>query len=542
MKKVFLLATAAAIMAGCQTEKVELPVPELVKIVPVVTKATDVNFENGDKVGVTIMQGETAYATNELLTYGDNVFSGTLKWYPEALTPSTITAYYPYASAGAPSSFTVATDQTKGYTASDLIAGKKEDVTPSVNAIVVPFKHMLTKISLEIDNQSQANIASVELRGSKTTADVDLTAMTAVASESSAVETVKAFKVTENALYSAIVVPQTVAFEMAVTTSTGKELTQKLVSTELKQGMQYTIKVKVLPADIKVSISGEIEGWGNGGEIGGDVPAYIDFAEYDGYFIYKNERYNTVKLSDGSVWMAQPMRYVPEGYTVSTDIADKTAHIWAPYKVLADKTGEFENVESAINERGYLYDLAAAFGVSEITEANASSFEGKQGICPNGWHVPTYADYFALCGAANGATDNADALFYDAAYKGGKITSWDAAGMNFTFSGYLSKNTFTADRKFTTVLTADNNCSVEAYKGKIAMNFLISSSFHAVGKASGSDVVTSLKFWGVMSTFTKNYKEGRLSLGDVQSEAAAQLRCVKTNNQGYSSWLKNQQS
>ena len=314
---------------------------------------------------------------------------------------------------------------------------------------------------------------------------------------------------------------------MAVTTSTGKELTQKLVSSELKQGMQYTIKVKVLPADIKVSISGEIEGWGNGGEIGGDVPAYIDFAEYDGYFIYKNEKYNTVKLSDGSVWMAQPMRYVPEGYTVSTDIADKTAHIWATYKVLADKTGEFENVESAINERGYLYDLAAAFGVSEITEANASSFEGKQGICPNGWHVPTYADYFALCGAANGATDNADALFYDAAYKGGKITSWDAAGMNFTFSGFLSKNTFTADRKFTTVLTADNNCSVEAYKGKIAMNYLISSSFHAVGKASGSDVVTSLKFWGVMSTFTKNYKEGRLSLGDVQSEAAAQLRCVK---------------
>ncbi len=187
MKKVFLLATAAAVMAGCQTEKVESPVPELVKIVPVVTKATDVNFENGDKVGVTIMQGETAYATNELLTYGDNVFSGTLKWYPEALTPSTITAYYPYASAGAPSSFTVATDQTKGYTASDLIAGKKEDVTPSANAIVVPFKHMLTKISLEIDNQSQANIASVELRGSKTTADVDLTAMTAVASESSAV-------------------------------------------------------------------------------------------------------------------------------------------------------------------------------------------------------------------------------------------------------------------------------------------------------------------------------------------------------------------
>ena len=527
MRKSLFLAGLALVAAACATEKVENSVPGKVAIVPVMTRATDVNFENGDAIGVNIVRGDESYAVNNKLTYASDVFSGTLLWYTEAMDKSTVTAYYPYQSAGVPASFSVAADQTAGLSGSDFIAGVKADVTPSINAIVVPFKHMLTKISLEIDNQSQANIASVELRGSKTTADVDLTAMTAVASESSAVETVKAFKVTDNALYSAIVVPQTVAFEMAVTTSTGKELTQKLVSSELKQGMQYTIKVKVLPADIKISISGEIEGWGNGGEIGGDVPAYIDFAEYDGYFIYKNEKYNTVKLSDGSVWMAQPMRYVPEGYTVSTDIADKTAHIWAPYKVLADKTGEFENVESAINERGYLYDLAAAFGVSEITEANASSFEGKQGICPNGWHVPTYADYFALCGAANGATDNADALFYDAAYKGGKITSWDAAGMNFTFSEFLSKNTFTADRKFTTVLTADNNCSVEAYKGKIAMNYLISSSFHAVGKASGSDVVTSLKFWGVMSTFTKNYKEGRLSLGDVQSEAAAQLRCVK---------------
>lgn len=242
-----------------------------------------------------------------------------------------------------------------------------------------------------------------------------------------------------------------------------------------------------------------------------------DFAEYDGYFIYKNEKYTTAKMSDGSVWMTQSMRYVPEGYTVSTDIADKTAHIWAPYKVLADKTGEFENVESAINERGYLYDLAAAFGVSEITEANASSFEGKQGICPNGWHVPTYADYFALCGAANGATDNADALFYDAAYKGGKSLLGSSRN-EFYILGIFTKNTFTADRKFTTVLTADNNCSVEAYKGKIAMNYLISSSFHAVGKASGSDVVTSLKFWGVMSTFTKIIRRVSLSLGDVQSQ------------------------
>ena len=92
MKKVVFLAAAVAALAGCQTEKVETLAPGLVKIAPVMTKVTDVNFENGDKVGVSIMQGEVSYASNQLLTYSDNVFSGSLMWYSEALTPSTLTA------------------------------------------------------------------------------------------------------------------------------------------------------------------------------------------------------------------------------------------------------------------------------------------------------------------------------------------------------------------------------------------------------------------------------------------------------------------
>lgn len=531
MKKVYLLVAAAAVIAGCQTEKVESPVPGLVKIVPVVTKATDVNFETGDKVGVTIMQGETAYATNELLTYGDNVFSGSLKWYPEALTPSTVTAYYPYASAGAPSSFTVAADQTKGYTASDLIAGKKEDVTPSVNAIVVPFKHMLTKISLEIDNQSQANIASVELRGSKTTADVDLAAMTAVASESSAVETVKAFKVTDNALYSAIVVPQTVAFEMAVTTSTGKELTQKLVSSELKQGMQYTIKVKVLPADIKVSISGEIEGWGNGGEIGGDVPAYIDFAEYDGYFIYKNEKYTTAKMSDGSVWMTQSMRYVPEGYTVSTD-PKVEAHIWAPYSIVGGVPTPSTEAEF-VEKKGYLYDYQAIFG-QEITADNAGSFEGKQGICPNGWHVPTRAEYIDLCGySVKGINDEAfitkeDALFWDATAGYGSVKTARGLGWNPELVGYRQSTKFGATGTYLKNAIAAANTNDETLVGSPAITYFASSTFNKANYDSKEPTkLNTLQYFGMMTTYTGTYKDGRLSMSFVHSGCGMTLRCVK---------------
>lgn len=530
MKKVILLAAAVAVLAGCQTEKIETPVPGLVKIVPVMTKVTDVNFENGDKVGVTIMQGDVAYAKNQLLTYSDNVFSGTLNWYAEALTPSTLTAYYPYAAEGAPSTFKVAADQTTGYGASDFIAGKKEEVTPSVNAIVVPFKHMLTKISLVVDNQSQAGISAVELRGSKTTADIDLVNMTAEVSEGAAVEAIKAHAVTEGELYSAIVVPQTVAFELAVTTSTGKELTQKLVSTELKQGLQYTINVKVMPSDIKVSISGNIENWGDGGEIGGDVPTYIDFAEYDGYFIYKNEKYTTVKMSDGSVWMSQSMRYVPEGYTVSTD-PKENAHIWAPY-TLVDGAAVPSTEEELVNKIGYFYDYQAIFG-EEITAENAGSFEGKQGICPNGWHVPTRAEYIDLCGySGKGVNDQAaitkeDAVFWDAGY--GSVKKANELGWNVVLSGCRMKSGFSATGDYQVRTIAAANTNDQSLVGSVALTYWASSTFNKANTKTTDGVVeyTNFQFFGMMTTYTGQYKDGRLSMSFVHSETGSQLRCVK---------------
>jgi len=530
MKKVILLAAAVAVLAGCQTEKIETPVPGLVKIVPVMTKVTDVNFENGDKVGVTIMQGDVAYAKNQLLTYSDNVFSGTLNWYAEALTPSTLTAYYPYAAEGAPSTFKVAADQTTGYGASDFIAGKKEEVTPSVNAVVVPFKHMLTKISLVVDNQSQAGISAVELRGSKTTADIDLVNMTAAVSEGAAVEAIKAHAVTEGELYSAIVVPQTVAFELAVTTSTGKELIQKLVSTELKQGLQYTINVKVMPSDIKVSISGNIENWGDGGEIGGDVPTYIDFAEYDGYFIYKNEKYTTVKMSDGSVWMSQSMRYVPEGYTVSTD-PKENAHIWAPY-TLVDGAAVPSTEEELVNKIGYFYDYQAIFG-EEITAENAGSFEGKQGICPNGWHVPTRAEYIDLCGySGKGVNDQAaitkeDAVFWDAGY--GSVKKANELGWNVVLSGCRMKSGFSATGDYQVRTIAAANTNDQSLVGSVALTYWASSTFNKANTKTTDGVVeyTNFQFFGMMTTYTGQYKDGRLSMSFVHSETGSQLRCVK---------------
>ncbi|MGM9790731.1 MAG: fimbrillin family protein [Candidatus Cryptobacteroides sp.] len=526
MRKSLFLTGLALVAAACAGEKVETSVPGKVAIVPVMTRATDVNFENGDAIGVNIVRGDESYAVNNKLTYASDVFSGTLLWYPEAMDKSTVTAYYPYQSAGVPASFSVAADQTAGLSGSDFIAGVKADVTPSINAIVVPFKHMLTKIVLNVTNESGASISEVALGGSKLTTDIDLVAMTASASETSEVAEIKACEVEAGVRYAAIVVPQTVGFALKVTTSTGAELSQNLVSTELKQGGQYTINVKVLPADIKVSLSGEIENWTDEGEIGTDKPTYIDFAEYDGYFIYKNERYNTVTLSNGSVWMAQPMRYVPEGYEVSTD--PTTGHIWAPYTVV-DTEAVPSTDKALVESNGYLYDMLAILGTTEITDENAATFEGAQGICPNGWHVPTRAEFIALCGYSNKAagesaavTDN-NAVFYDATYNGGKITAMNEAGWNVVLGGWMNKTGFTATPKYhTTLITVSG--APEAFLGKPGMTYFASSTYYKTN-------TSNMQYFAAATSFTTSYPEGRFMVMYQHYEAGSQLRCVKNSGE-----------
>ena len=42
-------------------------------------------------------------------------------------------------------------------------------------------------------------------------------------------------------------------------------------------------------------------------------------------------------------------------------------------------------------------------GGKEVTEENCYEFEGAQGICPEGWHIPTRPEFVGLCGLSNKA-------------------------------------------------------------------------------------------------------------------------------------------
>ncbi len=538
MKKILTFMFAAALLASCQQEENETTTIDTngrITIAPIITRATEVDFEDTDQIGVTITQSnDFVYASNKLMTYNNGVFTGDLLWYPEGNDKSQIVAYYPYDAAGAPTSFTVKADQTDqatGYGASDLIAASKSDVLPSTNAVVMNFKHILTKLVINIENDTQSDISSVVLKGSVPTATLDLPALSVTADESATATNITAQVVKANETYRAIVIPQTVAFTLKVATADGKTLSQRLTSTTLAQGGQYSVNVRVLPDDIIVTLSGKIESWTDEGEIGADNE--VSFEEHldENYFLYDGVKYNIVTLANGTTWMAEPLAYLPKGYTPSTD-PTSDSHIWYPYEIV-DGATVATTEESAIKELGYLYDLQAALGGKEITESNLNSFEGAQGICPKGWHIPTRLEYFNLVGKSTNDADGkvpADgdkALFYDAAYDGGKIASLNEAGFNYQFSGVRMASTFAATPTYQKTVISSTTSTKSEWFGKPSVNYYMTSTAYKAAY-NASEELTNIQFFTLMSTFTlAKYPEGRLSLSYVGIKSGMQLRCVR---------------
>ena len=535
MKKSLTFIFAAALLVSCQQEENETltPANSRITISPVITRATEVNFETGDKIGVTIIQnGDFVYAENKQMTFNDGVFAGDLLWYPEGNDKSQIVAYYPYREGNTPTSFSVEADQTTGYGASDLMAASNKDVLPTVNTITMNFKHLLTKLVINVTKEVEANITSIALKGSIPAATLDLAALTVTADANVAATNITAQVVEANKTYRALIVPQTVALTLEVATSDGKTLSQKLTSTTLAQGGQYSVNIRVLPDDIEVKLIGDIENWTDEGEIGADNE--IPFEEHldENYFLYDNVKYNTVTLANGTTWMAEPLIYLPKGYTPSTDpTAD--SHVWYPYEIKADGATVATTEESAIKELGYLYDFQVALGGKEITESNLNSFEGAQGICPKGWHIPTRLEYFNLVGKTTNDVDgkvpaNGDkALFYDAVYDGAKISSLNNAGFNYQFSGVRMATSLTGAGSYQKTAIAEDANIQTAWHGKPAMNYLMTSTAFKPVYNSTSGLLTNIQFFGLMSTINAKYSEGRLSLSYVSIKAGMQLRCVR---------------
>jgi uncharacterized protein (TIGR02145 family) len=151
---------------------------------------------------------------------------------------------------------------------------------------------------------------------------------------------------------------------------------------------------------------------------------------------YNNtQTYKVKKMADGHIWMVQDMKF---GNKCGTDFnspngsdqIDKVSSIGTYY---GDCTAATNTDTPAA--RGYLYDWAATinkgsayYGSSSdvgcsgtVTGTFGTAPGACQGICPNGWHIPTgntSGEYQALHTAGGCATNNDDCWDANSAWEG----------------------------------------------------------------------------------------------------------------------------
>ena len=532
MKKVLIPILCIAALAACNKTVPATPDQPAtgaetfsVRILPVMTKVTDTAFENGDAIGVTITRESGAHATNEKLSYNGTEFSGSLMWYAEGTAGATVSAYYPYADA-VPAKFSVAADQSAGTSASDFVAGSKEGVLPSASAVVIPFKHKLTKIILSVTNNAAGELSAIKLSGARLAANIAAD-FSATVDETAATGTITAFK-KDATTYCLILPPQKVGLTATVETAGGNVLAQNLAETELLAGKQYTINMIVNPKDLAVAFAGDIEDWENGGEIGGGDNTLIEQLD-KGFITYHEAKYTVAQMKDGKWWMTQNLRYVPEGITVGDALTNVTAGVYYPIVVNEGQTAaEFSKDIEVITARGYLYQAEVALGlkIGDLTSvAQAEALEGAQGLCPKGWHIPTGADIIGLVGkAVSPLTNNTEAPYYDGA--NGSIALLNADGFNMEAYGAIS--------------IADNTRTsgtfmgfMSAYKDKISTGMMIGSTYAGVTyNTSGDETsgVKNLQFFGFMPMTNKATEAEYTCNGTkVSYRIAGAVRCVRNN-------------
>ncbi len=467
------------------------------------TRATDAAFESGDKIGLTVVAADESLAENVAVSFDGTAFVSDVEWGSDAALKADIYAYYPYAETIG--DFTVAADQSTAaaYTSSDLMGAVKSEVSPEASTMMT-FKHLLSQIVVSIANNSDLDVESVKVSGTLPTATFDAEAMSVSAKGTDPVE-ITTLSCGEG-VYKAIIVPQTASIVVEIALSNEAVETIEIESAEFVAGGEYTTEVVI----------------GSDGSL---------FVEQEDSFLYHGETYKLVTLENGSKWMAESMRYVPEGKTPSS-VATETAGVWNPY-VLVDGVATSKDDAETIKQNGYFYDMETALGAT-ITVENCAEFEGAQGICPDGWHIPTRMEYLGLLGYSNtnkfvGETApviDATALFYDVALNGGSIAKANAAGWNYVFSGTRMQGTFSAKPSFNALATKETTCDVAENVGKPAVSNYMTSTTFGPSYSSTTNELTNIAYCTVMSAFTTAYK-GRLTLMSTSIKTAQVLRCVK---------------
>lgn len=286
MKKIFLLAVGALVMAACSNDEineVQTFVPDkgeiqLMFVHPNQTRATETAFENTDEIGVYVTKsGEDLQVggnvvNNELFTYNGTSWSSARRVYWNEGRHN-VYAYYPYSKTVndvKDYSFELQADQSTatGYTKSDFLWAGKTDVEASATAVPMQFAHKMSTVTVVLQKgENYTGDIPVEtevyIHSTVTKAVIDLSTGDVAKDDYAGTSSIKALQKSATT-YAAIVVPQNITTRRPLVEIIADGVSYLMEGKiSLKPGYRHTITVTLdkNPEQTKIDIGGEIVNW-----------------------------------------------------------------------------------------------------------------------------------------------------------------------------------------------------------------------------------------------------------------------------------------
>lgn len=277
MKKFFTLMAAVAAMISCSDNVENVPTsPETdklpINIATTLTRATDSAFEQGDKVGIFVVNEPNSLAASG--NHADNIgftYAGAT-WNPDTpiywldqTTKADFYCYYPYAENASTTAHSFATkaDQStlENYKASEFLWGKTTGVTPTEEAVNITTNHTFSNALVILkpgDGFTEATLAaatkSVKICGVKTGATINLATGVATANGNATEVT----PYLDGAQYRALIVPQATAEgALIVVTVDGVDYTlSRSMTFKANKQHKFTVTLNKVSNGVNVGIGG----------------------------------------------------------------------------------------------------------------------------------------------------------------------------------------------------------------------------------------------------------------------------------------------
>jgi len=390
---VFFLVLVIA--TSCEKEQLVLQL-SIQGYLDIQTRANDSGFENGDQVGIYVVDNvdgssgtlsTTAnHANNVKFTYSttDNIWTpvaGSEIYWNDSKTKVDIYSYYPYSSSVGSTTeypFSVYSEQSisGNYYKSDFLWAKASSVTAQTNPVNLYFGHKMSKIVITTtagagftESEFNAVTKSVQILGTKLSSKINLS-NGAVSVDNNTENGIIVPKVNGN-VFTAVLVPQTIVESTVFLNITvnGVEYYYSKGFT-FESNKQYNFTVSVNKNSLSV-VSNSVSEWTSDGNVYSTKEEAI-IKDFEGNI------YTTVKIGT-QTWMAENLKTTK--YNDGTAIPNVTDFdAWVSLTTPAYCW--YNNSKTLYgNTYGGLYNW---YSVNT----------GK--ICPTGWHIPNLAEVNTL--------------------------------------------------------------------------------------------------------------------------------------------------